>query len=132
VWNCSDGIFIPINHKQKGSMMAKRIGDILIEMGFIDRDQLEMAATESKKTGAMLGDVLLRLDWITQEQLQMSLAVQSGAKLLDTDAVKVDPGLIAEVPQDLSPQTISCRCKKKAIPFWRPPTTPLTWWRKIN
>ena len=80
--------------------MAKRIGDILIEMGFIDRDQLEMAATESKKTGAMLGDVLLRLDWITQEQLQMSLAVQSGAKLLDTDAVKVDPGLIAEVPQN--------------------------------
>ena len=80
--------------------MAKRIGDILIDLGFIDRDQLEMALTESKKTGVMLGDVLLRLDWVTQEQLQMSLAVQSGAKLLDADAVKVDPGLIAEVPQE--------------------------------
>lgn len=79
--------------------MAKRIGDILIDMGFIDRDQLEMAATESRKTGVMLGDVLLRLDWITQEQLQMSLAVQSGAQLLDTDAIKVDPGLIADIPQ---------------------------------
>ena len=79
--------------------MAKRIGDILIELGFIGRDQLEMAATESKKTGVMLGDVLLRLDWITQEQLQMSLAVQSGAKLLDTDRIKVDPGLIAQIPQ---------------------------------
>ncbi len=79
--------------------MAKRIGDILIELGFIDRDQLEMAVTESKKTGVMLGDVLLRLDWVTQEQLQMSLAVQSGAKLLDTDAIKVDPGLVAQVPQ---------------------------------
>ncbi len=30
----------------------------------------------------------------------MSLAVQSGAKLLDTDAIKVDPGLIAQVPQE--------------------------------
>ena len=80
--------------------MAKRIGDILIEMGFIDRDQLEMAATESRKTGTMLGDVLLRLDWITQEQLQMSLAVQSGAKRLNTDTVKIDPGLVAEIPQD--------------------------------
>jgi len=79
--------------------MAKRIGDILIDLGFIDRDQLEMAATESQKTGVMLGDVLLRLDWVTQEQLQMSLAVQSGAKLLDTDAVKVDPGLLVEIPQ---------------------------------
>jgi type IV pilus assembly protein PilB len=80
--------------------MAKRIGDILIDLGFIDRDQLEMAVTESQKTGVMLGDVLLRLDWITQEQLQMSLAVQSGAKLLDTEAIKVDPGLVAQVPQE--------------------------------
>ncbi len=80
--------------------MAKRIGDILIEMGFIDRDQLEMAASESQKTGVMLGDVLVRLDWVTQEQLQMSLAVQSGAKLLDTEAIKVDPGLVAQVPQE--------------------------------
>jgi type IV pilus assembly protein PilB len=80
--------------------MAKRIGDILIELGFIGRDQLEMAATESQKTGVMLGDVLLRLDWITQEQLQMSLAVQSGAKLLDTESIKVDPGLIAQVPHE--------------------------------
>ncbi|MGD8701428.1 MAG: ATPase, T2SS/T4P/T4SS family [Desulfosarcina sp.] len=79
--------------------MAKRIGDILIELGFIDRDQLEMAVSESQKTGNMLGDVLLRLDWITQEQLQMSLAVQSGAKLLDTEAIKVDPGLVGQVPQ---------------------------------
>jgi type IV pilus assembly protein PilB len=80
--------------------MAKRIGDILIDLGFIDRDQLEMAVTESQKTGVMLGDVLIRLDWVTQEQLQMSLAVQSGAELLNTDTIKLDPGLIAQVPQE--------------------------------
>lgn len=112
--------------------MAKRIGDILIDMGFIDRDQLEMAATESKKTGVMLGDVLLRLDWITQEQLQMSLAVQSGAKLLDTDAVKVDPGLISEVPQDFVTANDIIPLQKKAIPSWPPPTTPLTLWPRTN
>ena len=74
--------------------MAKRIGDILIEMGFIDRDQLEMAATESKKTGVMLGDVLLRLDWITQEQLQMSLAVQSGALVVE---INIEPSEISHI-----------------------------------
>ena len=77
----------------------KRIGDILIDLGFIDRDQLEMAATESKKTGAMLGDVLLRLDWVTEEQLQMSLAAQSGAKLLNPSEIKIDLSLISEIPQ---------------------------------
>ena len=78
---------------------SKRIGDILIDLGYIDRDQLEMAATESKKTGTMLGDVLLRLDWVTEEQLQMSLAVQSGAKLLDPNEIKIDLSLISEIPQ---------------------------------
>jgi len=79
--------------------MKKRLGDILLEMGFIGMDQLEMALAESKETGKMLGDVLLRLDWLTEEQLQLAIAVQSGAKLLDRSTVQVDQQLIAEIPQ---------------------------------
>ena len=44
--------------------MKERIGDILIEMGFIGRDQLEAAVVESRKTNTMLGEVLLRLGWM--------------------------------------------------------------------
>ncbi|RLC26747.1 MAG: hypothetical protein DRH37_11465, partial [Deltaproteobacteria bacterium] len=80
--------------------MKKRIGDILIEMGFIDQDQLKMALAETKKTGAMLGDTLLRLDWISEEQLQMAIAVQSGARILDTESVTVDLGLISTIPKE--------------------------------
>jgi len=80
--------------------MKKRIGDILTEMGFIGADQLEMALMETRKTGVMLGDVLLRLDWVTEEQLQMAIAVQSGAQILNTGGVTIDPGLLAEIPQE--------------------------------
>jgi type IV pilus assembly protein PilB len=81
--------------------MKGRIGDILVEMGFIGRDQLETAAVESKKTRALLGDVLLRLDWVTQEQLDMALAVQSGAQRLDTAQaeLEIDEELIREIPE---------------------------------
>ena len=81
--------------------MKERIGDILIEMGFIGRDQLEAAVVESRKTNTMLGEVLLRLGWITEEQLQMTLAVQSGAKILDRAQSEVDTGdeLIRKIPQ---------------------------------
>ncbi len=81
--------------------MKGRIGDILVEMGFIGRDQLETAVVESKKTRALLGDVLLRLDWVTQEQLNMALAVQSGAQRLDTAQaeLEIDEELIREIPQ---------------------------------
>ena len=78
--------------------MKKYIGEILVEMGYIDQDQLDMALMENKKTGIMVGEVLLRLDWITDENLRMALAVQSGAKILDTKTTNVDHGLIAKIP----------------------------------
>ena len=79
--------------------MKKRLGDILLEMGFIGQDQLEMALAESRETGKMVGDVLLRLDWLTEEQLHLAIAVQSGAKLLDRATVQVDQQLLSEIPQ---------------------------------
>jgi type IV pilus assembly protein PilB len=81
--------------------MKGRIGDLLVEMGFIGRDQLETAVVEAKKTRALLGDVLLRLDWVTQEQLNMALAVQSGAQRLDTAQaeLEIDEELIRQIPE---------------------------------
>ena len=77
--------------------MKKRIGDILLEMGFVDQDQMSMALMESKKTGEMIGDVLVRLDWITEDQLQMAIAAQSGAEILDTTNISIDHSLIATI-----------------------------------
>jgi type IV pilus assembly protein PilB len=78
--------------------MKKRIGDILMEMGFIDGDQLKMSLMEAKKTGTMIGDVLQRLGWITEEDLQIAIAVQSGARILDTGSVEIDHTLMAQIP----------------------------------
>jgi type IV pilus assembly protein PilB len=78
--------------------MKKRIGDILMEMSFIDGDQLKMALMESQKTGAMIGDVLQRLGWITEEDLQIAIAVQSGARILDTAGVEIDQSLMTRIP----------------------------------
>jgi type IV pilus assembly protein PilB len=80
--------------------MKKRIGEILLELGFIDESQLKMALDEKNKTGLLLGHVLLRLDWITEEQLQMAIAIQSGAKILDIQSIKIDQSLISQIPLD--------------------------------
>ncbi|RPI80094.1 MAG: type II/IV secretion system protein [Desulfobacteraceae bacterium] len=80
--------------------MKKRIGDILIEMGFIGKDQIEMALMETKRTGTMLGDVLIRLDWVSEEQLQMAIAVQSGAKIMDINNVTIDFDLLTRIPEN--------------------------------
>ncbi len=80
--------------------MRKRIGDILVDMGVIDRTQLEKALEESKRTGIMVGEVLLKLGWINEEQLQMAVAVQSGAQILNISDVRVDQFLINQIPTE--------------------------------
>ncbi len=84
--------------------MKRRIGDILVELGFISNEQLNRALEESKRTGVLLGEVLKRLGWLTEEQLNTALGVQSGAQLLDTNRIAIDTVAIKEVPQDFARQ----------------------------
>ncbi len=81
-------------------MKKKRLGSILVDMGFIDSDQLNIALMETRKTDAMIGDVLLRLDWVSEEDLQMAIAVQSGAQILDMKNVVVDHALLPQISID--------------------------------
>lgn len=46
-----------------------RLGDILMQKGIIDQNQLNTALTEQKKNGIMLGEMLVRLGYLSQEQL---------------------------------------------------------------
>ena len=82
--------------------MNKYLGEILIELGFIDESQLKMALDEKTKTGSFLGDVLIRLDWVTEEQLQTGIAIQSGAKILDIHSTIIDQSLMYEIPMDFA------------------------------
>lgn len=47
----------------------KRIGDIMLENGFITEGQLNIALDEQKKTGELLGSVLFGLGFISQKNL---------------------------------------------------------------
>jgi type IV pilus assembly protein PilB len=47
----------------------KRIGDILLDEGFITDEQLQIALQEQKKTGELLGSVLFGLGFISQKDL---------------------------------------------------------------
>ncbi len=80
----------------------KRIGDILLELGYISQDQLDKAIQEAKRTGVMLGEVLTRLGWVTEDQLNAALGIQSGAQLIDINRVTVDTSVLNLVPYELA------------------------------
>lgn len=54
----------------------KRLGDILVEKGFISREELKDALDVQKKTKEFLGLILLKNNYIKEEELLRALSEQ--------------------------------------------------------
>ena len=80
--------------------MKRRIGDILVELGFIRQEQLSKALAASEKSENDFNDILLKRGHLSKEQLQLAIAVQEGAKLLDTSTVTIDQRVLSEISHD--------------------------------
>ncbi|MCM8783320.1 MAG: type IV-A pilus assembly ATPase PilB [Candidatus Omnitrophica bacterium] len=81
-------------------MEKKLLGEILLEKGFLSREQLQTALEEQKKSGARLGQILLKSGFITEKQLAISLAQQLNLPLVDLDNEKIDKEAISAVKED--------------------------------
>ena len=60
-------------------MSVRRIGQILVDLGFITDEQLEVILDEQQqRPGALLGKIAEDMGLITDEQLSQALAEQIG------------------------------------------------------
>ena len=66
----------------------RRIGDILLELGFVTEKQLAKAAQEQDETGAPLGQILVEHGAITRLELASALAEQWSSHPHLADAVR--------------------------------------------
>jgi type IV pilus assembly protein PilB len=65
-------------------MALRRLGQIFVDLGFINDDQLEMLLEEQRhRPGILLGRVAMDLDLLTEEQLAQALAEQWGMQAID-------------------------------------------------
>lgn len=71
--------------REPGSEPPKnmRIGERLIDKGYISNEQLNIALREKKMSGKLLGEVMVDLGFITEELLTQVLAEASGFELFD-------------------------------------------------
>ena len=80
----------------------KRLGEMLIEAGFINPEDLERAIAEQKKTGQMLGATMLRLGMVKEPELLALLQQQLGLPLVDLESANVDEAAVAKVKEDMA------------------------------
>ncbi|MDR7433832.1 MAG: type II secretion system ATPase GspE [Armatimonadota bacterium] len=81
---------------------AKSIGEILLDQGFISRQQLETALAMQRRSGGHLGTILLEMGAITERQLAKALGIQWGLPYVDLSAVDIDPETVKLIPHSLA------------------------------
>ncbi|MEJ0010722.1 MAG: ATPase, T2SS/T4P/T4SS family [Alphaproteobacteria bacterium] len=79
-----------------------RIGEKLLALGLISKDQLEIAMREQVKSQKLLGNVLVTMNFITESALGEVLAESTGTERFDPKNTMLDAQLVAQVPRDVA------------------------------
>lgn len=87
--------------KKPAEAKPMRIGERLISLGLISKDQLEIALREQAKSKKLLGSILISMNFITESALGEVLAESTGSERFDVKSTMLDANLLAMVPRDV-------------------------------
>ena len=79
-----------------------RIGDMLIALGLISKDQLQIALQEQKNSKKLLGSILVEMGFVTESAIGEVLAESSGAQKFDPKSTMLDSTIVRLIPKDLA------------------------------
>ena len=77
----------------------KPLGEILIELGYVKREDVEEALRRQRSGEGRLEETLLASGKLSPEMLARSLATQLGYEYIDEDEVSIDPYAVSLVPE---------------------------------
>jgi len=81
-----------------------RLGDYLLEKGWLSHEQLQVAVDEQRRTGRRLGEVLVSSGAITRQQLQRAISAQMRVDVWDLRNMPPDNAVARRVPERLAKQ----------------------------
>ena len=82
----------------------KQLGELLLSMALITREQLEQALALQKTKGGLLGQILVDLGYVTEEQIAQSLTAQYGFPYLPLRNYEVDVEVLKLIPENVAKQ----------------------------
>jgi type IV pilus assembly protein PilB len=90
--------------KQLKRTSHKHLGELLVERGVIDQDQVTMAMAYQKEKGGLFGEVLVALKFATEEDIAQALTCQYGFPYLPLANYEIDNEVISSVPEHVCRQ----------------------------
>jgi type IV pilus assembly protein PilB len=80
----------------------RKIGQVLIDLGFLTEEQLWEVLEEAKSVGNTVGQTALNRGLVDENQLFQALAEQYGMKIVDMEDVKPTPEALQLVPETMA------------------------------
>lgn len=82
----------------------KQLGELLIERGVINQEQLAMAVTYQQQKGGLIGEVLVELKFATEEEIAQALTCQYGFPYLPLSNYEIDVEVLHSIPENVCRQ----------------------------
>ena len=83
-----------------------RIGDIIVQKGYVASQQMQEAFKQQKATGLRLGEQLLQMGLVTEEQILECLCWQNDVPMMSLAGVDVSPAAFRKLSEDYIEQNI--------------------------
>ena len=104
----SDEDEVPISNAESNELggsegdkySSMKIGEVLVQMGFVTNEQIFNALVESKKSHIPLGTILVQQGIITLEELKKALVAQQGYETVNESQLKVPDNVLSMLPED--------------------------------
>jgi type IV pilus assembly protein PilB len=85
-------------------VVTKQLGELLLERGIINEEQLNKALKAQKERGGLIGQVLVALGYAKEEEIAQALTVQYGFPYLPLECYEINIEAMKLIPQNVSEQ----------------------------
>ena len=80
----------------------KRLGDFLVDTGFLTQEQLTTVLELQKGKTGFLGQLLVDMGWLTEEQLCQALSDMLQIESVNIEEAQIDPAVMKLIPDSLA------------------------------
>jgi type IV pilus assembly protein PilB len=84
----------------KRTGVKRRIGDVIVQLGFAEREVVERVVDNGRRAGVPLGQALIDAGVVNSAQLAQALAERNGLDYVDLNAFEVDKGAASMIDRD--------------------------------
>lgn len=84
------------------SSSKKKLGEILLEKGVIDKNQLHVALHEQENNLKQLGEILISLGYVTNEELTNAITLQSSIERINLQNTYIEAATARLIPKEVA------------------------------